>query len=690
MGRARTSRLTALCAALLAVALAVCAAPAAPTAAAQTITWSAPQAVDRAVPLSHPPQITGLACPSTRLCVGVEPAGIVTATAPAAGAAAWTATSVARSGRFARAALATVACSSIRLCVAADTAGDLFTSTAPAAGGAAWHELALGVALSSISCPTRRLCVGVAAGRIAWSQRPAGGRAAWHVAVAGQAPIGLSSIDCPSIHLCVAAGGNAAGRSEILTATRPAGGAAAWRQLYLRSAAHLAYSQVACPSVRLCVIADRSGEVLSSRRPAALKPGWRIARRTVAQGTLACPSVRLCVSAGPRRVAVSTNPAGGRRAWHGSALRTPLSGVVTLACPSTALCVAGDFADQVATSTRPGSGGRGWARRGLGQGYDALTAVACPDATLCMASDDAGRTVSSATAATGGPWTVTAVLGAGVTAAVGPLACPTEGFCAAASRGAVVASTAPTRAGPWAVAQLSQTSDVRSLSCPSPQLCVAGIADGRVAVSSSPAGGSAAWSAIRLGAAPVCGRYGCRDDPIAAVSCPSTDFCAATDGSSLWTTTAPGLNGPWQRSTLPVSGAVLDCPSAATCLLGAGATLAVTADAGDPAPQWTAQTLPAEQPVASPLGPAVPAAVPSVTGLACASGNLCVAVDGNGGYVFTGDPAAPAQPWSGQAVDPPALTAFPGPRSLTGVSCAPTVCVAVDGAGQAFAGTVGG
>jgi hypothetical protein len=248
------------------------------------------------------------------------------------------------------------------------------------------------------------------------------------------------------------------------------------------------------------------------------------------------------------------------------------------------------------------------------------------------------------------------------------------------SGGRVFVSAAPTAgARTWSAAPSGVPGvpgPVASLSCPSAQFCVAADGTGQVLTSPDPAAGR--WTPTMLGAAPDCNKGDCHYDAITAVSCPLASFCASTDGSYLWTSTAPsaGRTG-WRKSPLPAPVSELTCPSPTLCIAASGSELATTSDPADPRPTWAA------------TGPSYPPPGIHLSGIACATIHTCVAVDQGEGYAISGDPAAAAG-WTAAQIDPPSsfTPVLPNASStLTAVACAPTgLCLATDGIGHVVAG----
>ncbi len=308
----------------------------------------------------------------------------------------------------------------------------------------------------------------------------------------------------------------------------------------------------------------------------------------------------------------------------------------------------------------------------------ALTAVSCPSMGLCVAVDGAGRaSVSTSPAsASAGAWSGPFGLpGAGALKAV---SCASATLCAALDgEGHLSLSTRPTVAGSgsWAQAfSLPAAPGLTSVSCPTSTLCVAVDGTGHAVVSTDPASPSAAaWSGPF--ALPGAGA-------LSSVSCASATLCAAVDGEGhVFLSTEPaGGTGAWHERLIDLASGLVavSCfqPDSCVALDGTGVALAsadVTAEISGAAGPGSGATW--STTAFDALG--APAT------LSCATSDLCVAVDG-AGYAFASDDptAAPPQwPVSGLDLEPSV--------ALRGVSCvAEGLCVAVDGAGRAFTAEV--
>jgi hypothetical protein len=660
-------------------------------ASASTINWAAPVLVDHQQPFATTPSIQNVACPSAHLCVGLQPEGVVTSTNPAGGAAAWHATSFLGIRGYTGDVFGALTCApNTHFCAAADEGGDLMTTTNPAGGEGSWKLTRLpGASMDSLSCPTAKLCFATDGEEVAFSKSPAKA-SAWR-AVPIYPSGSLDSISCPSAHFCAATASGSI-TAAILTSANPTGGPRAWHATHFPyDQTNFAFSDVSCPSLRLCVASDAWGNIFTSTHPQ--RRGWRWTRPPRVGGfqldarTLSCPSTRLCVSVSVREIASSTNPAGGGRTWKISPLPTQLDGAATVAC-APSLCVAGDSGDNLLLSRTPGAGAVAWGRFNLGQGYNTLESIACPSAGLCVAGDNAGNIVSS-TNPRGGVWSAQALPASstGGRYSVASMSCPSQSFCAAVSYSSILTSTDPTGGQTaWTATTLANVG-MTSVSCPSPNLCLAGGTDGSILTSADPTGGPSTWTSQQLGQPPVCDKYGCNDDSIEAVSCASAQLCSATDGPNLWVSTDPGATGAtWTKSQMPRSSGVLTCPSDNLCVSANVEEIDATTNPSSPSPTWTVTHLPRV------TGPGGFGQVSTgfVSSISCLSTQLCVAVDKVAGYAFSGNPTDPSS-WTATKIDTPLPGLNLGPIGLTGVSCAPSgPCFAVDAAGKVVVGQVTG
>jgi hypothetical protein len=323
-------------------------------------------------PQSHTP-MTPLTCAGADLCVATDfnPRGaILLSSDPVQGD--WERTDFDRLGVKA---LGGVACPSASLCLAVDEAGRVLASADPRGAAQAWHEEAdlsgLGAgALLVIACPTTGFCVagdddgGLFVRQSGWRRsRPGTGTA-------------VNAVGCASPAFCVAAddGGrilrSTGGGWELV---RPADG----QPLY----------GVACPSTALCVAVGASGAPLVSTDGAATWSARQISVSNTPLFGVTCPTGDLCMAADELGLGLlSLSPASDWSWWQGPDLDVdPLTAIT---CPSPSLCVMADAAGRTFASNDPAGTRPAWIQGPTASAVPA--ALACSGDAVCVMVDEDG------------------------------------------------------------------------------------------------------------------------------------------------------------------------------------------------------------------------------------------------------------------------------------------------------------
>jgi hypothetical protein len=322
--------------------------------------------------------VTSLQCPSSSLCVGIAAGGanLVTSRAPRSGIAGWTAQTIDGARR-----LRLLSCASVRWCVAVDQQDRVLISTDPARGAASWRPAPGGPAshldnVGSLSCPTARLCIGVAGHYVISSVDPRRGGAAWPQALVNpNAP--TDAVDCPTTTRCIAA----AIDGQVLTSSDPTG-RSAWKTARLaRLVRPIGSDSVSCASSSECVVAVGNGQLFSTTNLDTPAPSWNQARLPTnllprhqpLRLTVSCTAADVCAAVG-NDGSVWASPApsrSGQRRWRRVAVDPEVAGIpdalTTLACVSGPLCVAADQDGHLLTAsaiTRPGA----WRQQPIGTG----------------------------------------------------------------------------------------------------------------------------------------------------------------------------------------------------------------------------------------------------------------------------------------------------------------------------------
>jgi hypothetical protein len=222
------------------------------------------------------------------------------------------------------------------VCVAVDDQGNVVTSSNPTGGAGAWSvtNVLVSTPLTSVSCPSVSLCVGVGGG-IVTSTNPTGGEKAWTPALSPDNNL-LTGVSCPSPNLCVAVDN----RGNVVTSTDPTAGTNAWTTTDVDGTNYL--QAISCPSAELCVAVDYQGNVVTSTNPTGTSAAWSTANiASVPLNGVSCASPSLCVAVdyirGQAQALISTNP-GGAAPWAPTDVDT--QDLLAISCAPTSLCVA--------------------------------------------------------------------------------------------------------------------------------------------------------------------------------------------------------------------------------------------------------------------------------------------------------------------------------------------------------------
>ncbi len=563
--------------------------------------------------------------------------------------------------------------------------------------------------LTSVSCPSTRLCVAVDSfGNVVTSTSPS--TAAWTTAkvLSGQLTIvpdrtstrAFLALACPSADECIAVDNH----GDLVTSQDPTGGTAAWR--VRRPAAfrgtHAGF--LSCPSIKFCAAALDSGRIAISTNPLGGSRTWsrlRLTRGEFHPAAISCPSRRLCIVSGwsasgttTATYAIAPNPAGS--AVRVRRLQSPRSGVAKLSCPSLGLCVGLDGNGGVVFVKRPGAIGARWRTTSAHFAADyAVTAdsIECQSVRLCVAGVFTPRDqleIVTSTRPTGGAaaWRPVklATPPAALASSLASMSCPSRALCVAVdNHGEAFSSTSPSaRSRAWTVAGIDGGNPLRAVSCGSPSVCVAvadDVTEPLLAATTAPTGPADAWAVSRaLGGN--------------AIACPAANLCVATNqvGGVLTSSDPTGPVSSWSNGiVLPASFLVcpagpISCPSTFTTNHLACASVSLCVGFGvDSSSEGGPYSSSSSNPAAG-AGKWTTDAAPSfaASALACPSSTLCVAVGrgaSGGGYVATTNTPTDGGSWRAAAVDAPGST-------MTGVAC-PSVgsCLAVDDKGNLLSST---
>jgi hypothetical protein len=487
-------------------------------------------------------EVLGMSCPSASLCVAVDNYGnVLTSTNPTGGAPAWTSASIDGTNR-----LQSVSCPSASFCAAVDFKGDLVVSTNPTGGASHWTPSDIDGANSifSISCPSSSFCAAADDhGNVLTSTNPTGGPPAWTVT----AGVGGEAISCPSTTLCVDGG------HGISISTNPTGGAGAWVPAHGDATfGNVTFiDAIACPSTTSCTAVDGNGFVASSSN-VGTGNHWTSAQinGTPTLFGVSCPNRRMCFAADDSgNVLISTNPAGGAAGWRAVNVGAAQAGaqLYALSCPTRSMCVApADYspfgtsgsAGHGLVSTSPTGPATSWRAFYLLHGISPVVhgyfAVACTSRSFCAVMQDDRKLFVSTHPTMPHSWRKRSNRGGrpGVFCpargrCVAPMgSCPTRRLCVDLSGagdggidGRIAVSTNPAGgAHTWRSLRIDRTHLLDAVTCPTSGLCIAVDDAGNALISTNPAGGAATWHMVHID-----------DAALEAVSCSSASFCVAVD-----------------------------------------------------------------------------------------------------------------------------------------------------------------
>ena len=451
---------------------------------------------------------------------------------------------------------------------------------------------------------------------------------------------------------------------------------------------------VACPSATLClgvgfnnsgaavaVPLDPATGQIASGQSVQIIPG------TVGGNldAVACASATLCLAVGFDGEAVPLDPATGQIA-SGQIVHIVALNLFGVACPSATLCLGVGANGASMGEAVPIDPATGKIASGQGDqfisGTVSLTAVACASVNLCLAVGDSSTVLGSAAVpldpATGqiasgqsaqGPVGIDFLEGvvcpSATCLAVGINALGTQGFTVPLDL-----ATGHVASGQSAQA-ISGIGWLQGVACPTAILCVgAGYNSSGVgvAVPLDPGNGHvdpgqtiATFSGTQI---------------LNGVACVTATLCLGVGATSSSTPQGVAVPIPFAVATSGFVGDLFGvaCPSATLCLGVGLSDLAIAQGMAVPLDPATGH-------VASGQGFQIFPAIDELTGVACASATLCLAVGTTSGGIGV---AVPLDPATGHVVSGQSVQAISGMGGFAGVACpSTTLCLGVGGSGEA-------
>jgi photosystem II stability/assembly factor-like uncharacterized protein len=539
-----------------------------------------------------------------------------------------------------------IACPSTSVCYAAGTdsskAGDVLRTSDT---GIRWRSETLpsGVdGITGISCPSVSACFATEGGSILMTHDSG---TTWKRPNIPQGS-NVVSIACPSVVRCYAAGTIDDEGPSVLETTDsgsrwtsqtvpPALGDAAFAVGGL--------TDIACPSTSVCYAVSEDGDYVVSTDSGS---DWTIGQGSddgsVVEGggglnpygdAITCPSTTMCVTNGTsKNLGPDSIPTGilvtadSGRTWISE--RTPLlMGVFGVSCPSTRVCFAigagGIGSHEFGAVISSTDGGRSWRTSLDTPGPQYLGEITCPATTTCLGGDEGGSSLK-VTTDSGGTWT-TRTFPSGM-AALQEVTCPSTAVCYATAANGILATD--DAGSTWELRTLPSNSSPVAISCPSLTACYAIAQTGnrqREFLATADSGHS--WTIVSELSA-VSGLMP------SELACPSTTTCYTVANADIGETTNSGRT--WRIALGADAGYrgldSISCPSISACHVTG--TLAVVAGYSgvvattDSGVTWSGQTVP-------------DGTKPVLTGVACTSPAVCVAVGQDANCFKEGDDPCP-------------------------------------------------
>jgi hypothetical protein len=540
----------------------------------------------RVLPSHDPATLYSVSCPGQDLCIAV---GAMDYAHGFTGAVvwhgkSWQAMSVPKPPGAKFASLSSVACASATRCVAVGSYGnDHFTGPMAAAwNGTSWQltTVPAGDEMTSVACPAAGDCIAVGSGPHALAAAEQWNGATWTAATTPAGLPALSAVTCTSTTFCLAVNGTAAvswngtAWSALAAPVSIGGLAAVW-----------------CGSSRDCMAVGTGGPG-SSLAEQWNGTAWRVLRtnRVDSLGGVWCTEATDCTAVG---------------SWVGPA-------------------------DQGQTLAERWNG-RTWQTQATPAEQAGLNSVSCPTLTFCMAVGDTPGLVGMAERWNGHRWSAVAVPGLGYGSELYSVSCASPSSCVATGRQDLAVIWNGTS---WKVDDATVTGYTVSLSavsCSSPQDCIAvGYAylDGCTSCNQCAQCDGTALTVLWNGKAWNAHIVTPGGDP-GDVSCPTTSFCMAVDGSGALTLE----DKTWHRQKVTAHDALdnVSCSSATNCMATGWYTIGGTGTVVSVAELWNGKIWRAVQ-SAGPGG--------DIGTVSCISAKWCVGVGSANGQTA-------AQAWNG-------------------------------------------
>ncbi len=190
--------------------------------------------------------------------------------------------------------------------------------------------------------------------------------------------------------------------------------------------------------------------------------------------------------------------------------------------------------------------------------------------------------------------------------------------------------------------------NLAAVTCPTSHFCVASDSMGNVLTSADPAGGAATWSSPQPA-----------HNDLVQISCPLVSFCAGVGSAGIDTSTAPQSKSGWKisdpHSAIPHANSI-SCPSTNLCVVAGQGQIYFSTDPAAANATWQATVF---------------GRYPAIESVSCPAPSFCAAVATNGTVYTSSDPSGGKAEWTATDVD--------GTVGMFDISCpSASYCIAVD------------
>jgi len=382
---------------------------------------------------------------------------------------------------------------------------------------------------------------------------------------------------------------------------------------------------------------------------------------------------------GSGAVVASTEPGSEMGSWEETDI-TPTTALISgISCPTSGFCAALGRSGDVHWSTEPAAESPVWQIADTGSSDELLSSVACPDFSFCAATGAGGNLYTTAEPLGTGIWEGgSPYLSTDPENRLWDVSCISASWCVALGADPEPLLFYSTEPGAgvkaWHRVSRPQGGDI---SCPTSSFCALTNGSDKVFISTEPLGGAGTWIATDL----ELPEWRLGGNSLHAISCASENLCAAggdvgrvvsstdpTGGTSAWAKAFVGDPADYYHNSGPSVDGV-SCPNDGFCA----------------ATTWGGTISTSDEPIGGSAAWSVSHAGPTdfLGPISCTeAASLCVGVDRSGHAASSFTPDVASEPWgTTQLID--------SLDEPTAVSCVPSgaFCLAVDKSGFAVVGS---